>query len=471
MSEALDAARAALRGEPAWVVGGAVRDRLLHRPIVDVDLAVDGDVRAAARHLALQVGGPSFPVSEAFDTWRVIAPDRSWHIDITPLRGGTIETDLALRDFTVNAIAEPLAGGPLLDPHGGVDDIAAGRLRIVGASALADDPLRVMRLARQAVQLGLEPDEEALDAARRSAPALTSVAPERIFTELCGVLGTSRAVAGLELLERTGAEAVVLPELAALRGVEQSRFHHKDVYGHTLEVLQSTIDLETDPGAALGQEHVRVLREFLDEPLADDLTHGQALRFGALLHDIAKPVTADRTEDGYISFFDHDRRGAAMSREILERLRTSERLRAHVAALARHHLRLGFLVHERVDGVLPRPAVYRYITTCAPVELDVTLLSVADRLATRGDNADASIAKHLDLARQLVDDILAWRAAGPAEPPVRGDELAAALGIAPGPALGPLLAAIAEAQYVGEVTGRDEAVALARRLLASGDVR
>ena len=469
MSEALEAARAGLRGEPVWVVGGAVRDRLLHRSIVDLDLAVDGDVRAAARHLALQVGGPSFPVSDAFDTWRVISPDRSWHVDLTKLRGGAIEEDLALRDFTVNAIAEPLAGGPLVDPYDGAADVAARRLRVVSDAALADDPLRVMRLARQAVQLDLRPDARTLDAARRHAPELIGVAGERVFAELRALLATDAAVAGMDLLAEIGAEAVVLPELTALRDVEQSRFHHKDVHGHTLEVLQAAIDLERDPGAVLGEEHGPALGAFLDEPLADEVTRGTALRLGALLHDIAKPVVADRLDDGRITFFDHDRQGAAMSREILTRLRTSERLRAHVAALALHHLRLGFLVHERVDGVLPPRAVYRYLVGCAPVELDVTLLSVADRLATRGENAEASIAKHLDLARQVIGDVLAWRAADAPAPLVRGDALAAALGIAPGPELGPLLAAIAEARYVGDVTTPDEAIALARRLHAGDD--
>jgi len=464
MSAALDAAREALRGERAWVVGGAVRDRLLHREILDVDLAVDGDVRAAARHLALQAGGPVFPVSEEFGTWRVMAPDRTWQIDLTALRGTSIGEDLALRDFTVNAIAEPLAGGPLVDPHDGAGDVAARRLRVVGERSFADDPLRVLRLARQAVQLGLEPDERAVALARASAPALAGVAAERVFAELRGILATDRAVAGLELLADLHAEEVVLPELTALRDVEQSRFHHRDVHGHTLEVLQAAIDLERDPATAVGAVHAPAVSAFLAEPLADELTRGQALRLGALLHDIAKPATREERPDGFVTFFHHDREGAALSREILTRLKTSERLRAHVAALARHHLRLGFLVHERP---LDRRTVYRYLTTCEPVELDVTLLSCADRLATRGDNAGPAIAKHLDLAAELTGEALAWRAAGPRTPLVRGDVLADALGIAPGPALGPLLTAIDEARFAGEVATPDEAVALARRLHAA----
>jgi putative nucleotidyltransferase with HDIG domain len=254
----------------------------------------------------------------------------------------------------------------------------------------------------------------------------------------------------------------VLPELEALRGVEQNRFHHLDVHDHTLAVLQATIDLERDPAAALGAEQGEEIAAFLAEPFADELTRGGALRFGALLHDAGKPATRDFTPDGNVTFIGHDREGARISREVLTRLRASERLRAHVAALAEHHLRLGFLVHRRP---LDRRATYRYLTTCAPVEVDVTLLSVADRLATRGDNAESAIAAHLELARELLAAALAWRAEGQREPLVRGDDLAEALGIEPGPKLGELLAAIGEAAYAGEVATRDDAVALARGIL------
>ncbi len=182
----------------------------------------------------------------------------------------------------------------------------------------------------------------------------------------------------------------------------------------------------------------------------------------SLLHDAGKPATRDYTPEGNVTFIGHDREGARISREFLTRLRTSERLRAHVAALAEHHLRLGFLVHRRP---LDRRAIYRYLKACEPVEVDVTLLSVTDRLATRGENAEPAIAVHLELAREILGPALAWHAEGRRPPLVRGDELAAALGIDEGPQLGDLLAAIAEAAYVGEVTTREDAVALAGRLL------
>jgi poly(A) polymerase len=193
------------------------------------------------------------------------------------------------------------------------------------------------------------------------------------------------------------------------------------------------------------------------------MTRGQALRFGALLHDIAKPQTRAVTPQGRVTFMGHDEAGARMGMEILGRLRASERLREHVGGLARHHLRLGFLVHEMP---LSRRAVYEYLHATAPVAVDVTVLSVADRLATRGDNAERAIAAHLELARQMLAEGLAW-IADPPRPPVRGDELAEALGIKPGPVVGDLLAELEAASFSGEVATREQAIARARELIAA----
>src|SRR5690349_6974486 len=135
MADALAATREALAGERAWLVGGAPRDRRLGRPLTDVDLVVDGDVKAAARRLARALDGPMFELSGEFGAWRVIAPDRAWQADLSPLRDGALEADLALRDFTANAIAEPLEGGEAVDPFGGAGDIEARRLRMVSARA------------------------------------------------------------------------------------------------------------------------------------------------------------------------------------------------------------------------------------------------------------------------------------------------------------------------------------------------
>jgi poly(A) polymerase len=467
MSGPRELVRDALAGERAWVVGGAVRDRLLDREVLDLDVALDGDPRAAARAIALAAGRGTarFELSDAFGTWRVVGPGYAWQVDLTPVRGGSIEADLALRDLTINAMAEPVEGGELVDPSGGEADLAARRARAVSDAAFADDPLRCLRVARFACELDLTVDPHTAELARRHAPALDGMAGERVFAELKRIVAAPRIRAGLALMDDLGVMAHVLPELDALHGVEQNRYHHLDVLGHTLEVLDEALRLEADPGAILGDEYAAAIKAMLAEPLADGLTRRDALRLGALLHDAAKPQTRLVGEDGEtLGFPRHDVEGEALVRGALGRLKASERLRAHVAALTRHHLRLGFLVHERP---LSRRAIYRYLTATEPVEVDVTLLSVADRLATRGRKAEEAIAKHVGLAREVVGEALRWRSGETRPAPLlRGDELARELDIEPGPELGRLLAALAEARFAGEVRDRQEAVAAARALLA-----
>jgi poly(A) polymerase len=448
-------ARAALAGTRAWLVGGAVRDQLLGRTTVDVDVVVDGDPAEAARAVSRAARRAAcFALSEEFGTWRVVAREHDWQVDVEPMRGPTIEDDLALRDFTVNAIAEPIAGGAPIDPLGGVADLRARRLRMAAPAAFAQDPLRVLRLVRLALELGLEPDAETLRCAGAQAPGLTGVSAERVFAELRRIVAGAQVRRGLQMMDALGVTAVVLPELDALHGVEQNRFHHLDVHDHTLEVLDRTVELTTGAPAAeldacLGGHRAEVMA-LLGEPLADELTRGDALRWGALLHDAAKPLTrAVGPGDGRVTFIGHDVGGAELARAVLERLRTSERMRAHVAALVRHHLRLGFLVHE--PQPLDRHTVFGYLRTCSPVEVDVTLLSIADRLATRGERSEESVKAHLALASGMLADALRWRAEGPPKPLVRGDELARALGIAPGPRVGKLLDELAAAQYAGEI--------------------
>ncbi len=464
--DVLAIARDALAAVPAWLVGGAVRDRLLGRRAdrADLDLVVAGDVEAAARTLSRAARAAVFPLSEDFGAWRVVGRGGAWQADLAPLLGETIEQDLMLRDFTLNAIAEPLGGGEPVDPTGGLPDLDARRLRMVSPEAFTADPLRVLRLPRFACELDLRPDPATVAAAAAHAGGLAQVAGERVFGELKRIVASPDPLAGIELMERVGAVDAVLPELAALSGVEQSPYHHLDVYRHTLAVLAEVVAIEHDPVAVFGEAHGAAVAVLLAEPLADELTRGDGLRWGALFHDVAKPLTRAVGDGGRVSFWHHDTEGAELSRAILARLRASERLRAHVAALARHHLRLGFLVRERP---LPRRVEYRYLKACQPVEVDVTLLSVADRLATRGRRSEEAIARHLQLARELLGPALAWRAQGPPRPLVRGDELAGALGIAPGPRLGTLLAELEEAAYAGEIATREQAIAYAGRLLES----
>jgi poly(A) polymerase len=458
----VEATRETLGGaDPVWIVGGAVRDAVLGREVSDLDLAVAGDPGTAARAIAQGIGEHAFELSAEFGTWRVAASGHGWQIDVTALRGEGIEADLAERDFTIGAVAVPLAGGEPIDPHAGLTDLADKRLRAVGEASFTADPLRLLRAARLAAEMDLEIEPRTVALAQAAAARAADPAGERQLAELRQLLGGPDPQRGLRLLNELELTPVVLPEVAELQGVEQGPNHHLDVYDHTIAVLEHTLEVERDLERFAGERAAEV-EALLDEPLADEVSRRTALRFGALFHDIAKPQTkAER--DGFVGFRGHDQVGAEVIGGICKRLRASRKLTQHLQALALHHLRLGFLIPEM--PLSPR-RVHAYLRATEPVAVDVTLLTVADRLSARGSGPIAApemVAAHLQLAREMIAAALDWRREGPPEPLLRGDEVAAALGIEPGPELGSALAELEAAQYAGEITDREGALEHLRR--------
>jgi putative nucleotidyltransferase with HDIG domain len=456
------ARRALAGGEGIWIAGGAVRDAALGRDVLDLDLALAGDPAAAAKAIAREGRGHSFELSAEFATWRAVAADGSWQIDLTALRGETIEADLAERDFTVGAVAVPLAGGDPIDPHGGLDDLDRRLLRVVGERSFAADPLRLLRAARLAAGLGLQIDPGTASLARSEASRAAGAAGERQLVELRQLIGGPDPLRGLRILDELALTAVVLPELEALRGVEQGPNHHLDVHGHTIAVLERTLEVEADL-ERFGGERAGELADLLAEPLADEISRGTALRFGAILHDIGKPATRSE-KHGFVTFIGHDSDGVEIVGGLCRRLRASRDLTRHLQGLTLHHLRLGFLVHE---APLPPRRVHEYLRATGPVGADVTLLTIADRLSARGSGpfaTEEAIEAHLTLARAMLAAALDWRREGPPRPLVRGDELAIELGMPQGPELGELLAELEAAQYAGEISSWDGAVEYARRL-------
>jgi poly(A) polymerase len=455
------AASRALGGvEGVWIAGGAVRDAALGREVTDLDLAVAGDPGTVAKALGRELGEHAFELSAEFGTWRVVAPGRGWQVDVTRLRGASVEADLAARDFTVGAVAVPLAAGEAIDPFEGLVDLERGVLRAVGPATFTADPLRLLRAARLAVELNLGVDSGTVALAHDSAARAAEPAGERQLSELRRLLASPDPIHGLALLDELRLTAVVLPELERTKGVEQGPNHHLDVHGHTLEVLERILEIEADLPRFVGEERGDEAVALLAEPLADEMDRAVALRFGALFHDIAKPMTrAER--DGFVGFKGHDVEGVTTIAEIMGRLRASRKLTRYLQALTLHHLRLGFLIPERP---LPPRRVHEYLRATEPVTVDVTLLTVADRLSARGHGPIARpemVEAHLALAREMVAAALDWRRDGPPVPLLRGDEIAAELGIE-GPEIGMKLAELEAAQYAGEVSDRAEALGLLR---------
>ena len=321
------AAREALASrEDAWIVGGAVRDAFAGNEVTDLDLAVADDEADAARRIAAAADGFAFELSAEFATWRAVAPGRDWHVDVTRLRGSGIEADLGARDFTVNAIAVPLAapGAEPLDPFGGVADIDARRLRVVSERSFVDDPLRILRAARLGAQLGFEIEPKTVQLARAAAGRAGEPAGERQLAELRLLVAGPDPLGGLRLLDELDATAGVLPELAALHGVEQNPNHHLDVHGHTIEVLRRLLEVEGTSSAT------RVIRpRAARAPGRAARRRAQPRRRApprAILHDVGKPATRREHEGGFVSFVGHDREGAALVATACARLKASRTL-------------------------------------------------------------------------------------------------------------------------------------------------
>jgi len=425
------AARLQQAGFTAYLAGGCVRDRLLGREPKDFDVATDAPAAVVQRLFERTV-----PVGVQFGVVLVVVGGHPFEVATfradsiyldgrrpATVRFGTPEEDAARRDFTINGMFLNPANDEIIDYVGGQDDLRAGILRAIGdpIARLYEDRLRMLRGVRLAARLGFVIDPATFDAIRAAAPHLADMDWERIGEEIVLILHEGSARRGFELLDATGLLPVVLPEVAAMKGVEQSPDHHPegDVFTHTLLLLAE-----------------------LDQP-------SETLALAALLHDVAKPVCAQHDEHR-ITFYGHCERGADMAVEICQRLRRSREVWERVAWLVRHHLRLLHAPEMRVS------TLKRFLAQDGIDEL--LELGRLDALASNKDLRlyEFCRAKQRELAAELK----------PA-PLLRGRDLLD-MGFEPGPRFGEILMAVEEAQLESRLTTREQALAWVRERYAAG---
>ncbi|MBM4424300.1 MAG: CCA tRNA nucleotidyltransferase, partial [Chloroflexi bacterium] len=475
-----DRARQALPdGARVWLVGGSVRDALLNRPVHDLDFAVVGDGLSMARTVANRLGAAFFPLDESRGTGRVVVieNDQRFYLDFAALRGDDLNTDLAARDFTVNAIAIAL-DGRVLDPMGGQADLKSKVLRLCGPSSIADDPLRALRAVRLAAQLDFRIERGTREAAREAAPLLANVSPERVRDEFMIMLGGRKPAASLRALDSLGLLSLIVPELSALKGVAQSAPHIHDVWQHTiavvdyledmLAVLGRAHDVDAASEYALGYAAARVgrYRNEIADHLETELSVGRSSRsllfLAALLHDIAKPQTRAAEADGRVRFLRHENLGAAAARDRAIALRLSSDEVERVAAVVAHHMRPALLSQGEA---VTRRAIYRFFRAVASAGVDVCLLTLADLLGTRGvELGRDEWAARVDTVVALLDAYYKQPEQIVRPPALISGGDVMALGVPQGPRVGELLEAVREAQAAGDVSSREEAISLVARL-------
>ncbi len=449
-----------------FVTGGAVRDALCGRPILDLDITVVFDEpKVVAQSISRALSWTMVPLHEEFGVYRVTKS--GFNVDVSGLRPGatSLEDDLKLRDFTINAMAVPLkefleeeaSSWNLVDPCGGRRDLFSKVIRAVSERSFRDDPLRILRAYRFESEGFGRIERKTREMIRNSKKGLRRVARERISSELTRILETSSCAGVFLEMKEDGVLFELFPEMLKARGVPQPDFHHLDVLDHCLEALRASEEVLKSPAEFFGS------KEPFEELLADH-ERRVAVKLASLFHDIGKPLTFAVRER--ITFYEHERIGAELFLRRAEALRFKKDLARRVAVLIRNHMRPFHLLSEKLKGNLTPRAKRRLVRDVPEVE-DLFVVAAADALAARGPAKDPS---EFSLLRELFWEVLEVKRLLEERVEkkrlVTGHDLIA-MGLKPGPVFRRLLDAVEEAVVEGRVSSREEALEYVKRLVYS----
>ena len=438
----------------AFVVGGFVRDLLLGKKVKDIDIVVLGDGIAFGRHVAQELGRSNLVVFENFGTAMLQLDE--WKLEFVGARkesysklsrkpkveGGTLDDDLSRRDFTVNAMAVSLNAddfGRLVDPFQGQEAMAERILRtpLDPLATFDDDPLRIMRAFRFACQLGFTVEPSVLASAKSMASRLKIVSQERISDEFMKIMTCRKPSVGLQLMHEADVLKVVFPEVAQLGGVDQRQdFHHKDVFQHTIRVLDNTAEA----------------------------SESIWLRIAALLHDIAKPRTKAFQEGVGWTFHGHEEIGARMVKPIFRRMKLPLDHLSYVEKIVRLHLRPMALVDEGVTD----SAVRRLLFESGEDVDDLMILCRAD-ITSKNPKLVDQVKKNYELVAQKMVEVEEKDRMRNWQPPLRGEEIMEVCGLEPGPLVGKLKTAVTDAILDGVIPNEHDA-ALAHLLKIKDEI-
>jgi len=444
-------------GADAYIVGGTIRDILLGRAPADFDITVPGNPSAFAAQIAAANGGRIVPIGKVGrQILRVILPQHI--VDIAPLSGPTIQSDLNQRDFSIDAMALHLSSGELIDPFGGRKDLSLKRVRMVSSGIFVKDPIRLLRTYRIAAQLGFEIEVPTHAAVSNHSSLIRQAAGERIRTELFTLFQTPRSHPYLAQMAGSGLLCAVFPEMSALRGCLQNRHHTQDVFNHT---LRAYFHLE------------QLIREIsIPQPVANIsagrlMTTDDAgmLKCAALLHDIGKPPTRNVAADGSVHFYGHARKGAEMTAAIGSRLKFSRRQRQRLDFIIRNHLRPLWLFTARRHTVLTPKALARFYRVCGDHTPHLLLHALADAQAKKDEWNFVDFETFIqDLLHRFSTDFTPLKTRPPL---INGHDLIAEFKLTPSPVFKRILTAVEEARLSRQITSRAEALNLVTNILAA----
>ena len=464
----------------SYLVGGYIRDNLLDHPTRDIDIAVAAAAPEVAQRVASALNARYVLLDEVHEIARVVlteddpGPGTRWHVDFSSARAGITE-NLSHRDFTINAMSANLSelNGvstiSLIDPFNGKLDLEKGIIKTVSDAAFRNDPVRLLRAVRLAAEYGFSIEEHTEELIRSHSDLIPLVAGERIREELCRLLSLQDSARFVHYLDQLGLLTNIVPELIPAKGVEQPIEHYWDVFEHSIEtvaalerLLQGVGDREQDPVLSQLPE-IPCLDEYFQEEISGGATRAVLAKIAALLHDIAKPQTKSVEPNGRTRFLGHTKEGAVVAGQILQRLRFSTKETKMVQSMVQSHLRLWQMGSE---GRPTHRAVYRFFRDTSDVSVDIIMLTLADFLAARGPNLEMDEwKKHCQMMDYIWSEHEKEEARVAPAKLIDGHDLIDVFGLEPGPKVGRLLEEVREAQGIGEIATREEAMAFVHKQL------
>lgn len=464
------------KGASAYLVGGTVRDCLLGIPTHDIDLAVGGSAVALAREFADANGGAFVLLNDQHHVARVIVTvaGREWKIDFAALQG-SLQEDLAKRDFTINAMAAALtkpltekADVEIIDPLDGLAALTGKRIKACSDGAFQNDPIRMLRAVRLGMKLGFTIDPATSAKIKRDAYLVTKIAGERVRDEIARILDIPKAASSIRAMDKLGLLLPMIPELKDAKDVKQPPEHYWDVFEHSVETVYFTEVVLRVQGATTSANVIGEIpwnpdtEAYFKTPVGAEISRVGLVKLAALFHDIAKPETKAIDEKGKMHFYGHPEQGAEKIIAIMRRLRFSSKETEFVEKLVKYHLRPGLISNNQE---LPtRRAVYKYYRDTQPVSVDLLYMNLADYLAARGPLLEIDEWKRYSAkVRRIFDTRVDEPAVVAPERLVDGNFIMQSLNLTPGPLVGELLEIVREAQAAGEIKTKEDALALAKR--------
>ncbi|MDY6792325.1 MAG: HD domain-containing protein [Thermodesulfobacteriota bacterium] len=442
----------------AYLVGGSVRDILLGKSPADFDIAVLQNPQQYAEKMTQKTSGRLVRLGKPGQMiFRVIT--KNYIFDISSVNGSVIEDDLWARDFTINALAVDLGSGKMIDCMNGLQDLADRKIRLVSPAVFQQDPIRLIRAYRMAAAFDFNVEPQTSAKIKDNAALLQTSAGERIRAELFKILATSNSCFYFSEMATTGVLFTIFPELAGLQNCFQNRYHHFDVFTHTMKAYSHLEIILNDCHRFLPEAYGQF------EP-CKDILKGALLKCAILLHDIGKPSARTIDNNGHIHFYGHGKKSADLAMHIARRLKFSNHETSYIDFIIRHHIRPLFLFTAYTNKTVTQKGIARFFLTCGKNAPDLLIHTMAD-IKGKGNQNDERNQAFINFAREMLTYYFSYFQPEKSKAPLlTGNDLIHDLALTPSPLFKTILRRVEEARITKKICTKDEAMQFVKKFLA-----